>query len=313
MNKKTITLGIILIVLVAVAYIYQGPFKDWRVNSNKPDNFLSAVSADAIDKIEIIKNGETTTLEKNGGKLKVAGAGDFYASETVAKNLLKNLKDASASDLELVSANKDKKIDFQTDESGTEVKLYMGEEVIADFIVGKYGNDYASAYISKADLDETFLVKVNLASIFNQNDWRDKTIFKTEKEKISKINFKYPNREFTVEKSPSAKASEDKSEEEWTGTAPYKFEASAEKISKILDIMSNLSAVKIPEQNAADTGLDKPSIIIEAAGEGINNILYVGNDNGEDLYYAKKRDSDNIYLITKSQRDELEKQIWGMK
>lgn len=34
-----------------------------------------------------------------------------------------------------------------------------------------------------------------------------------------------------------------------------------------------------------------------------------GANDGEELYYAKKGDSDNIYLITKEQRDELDKQI----
>jgi hypothetical protein len=303
MNKKTLTLGIILIFLVAVAYIYQGPFQDWRARSDKPENFLSKINVDAISKIEIIKKSETVALEKNEEKLKVAGTGDFYASESVAENLLKNLKDASEGDLELVSANKDKKIDFETDASGINVKIYQGDNAVADFIVGKYGNDYASAYISKADADETYLVKANLASALNQAEWRDLAIFKTDKEKISKINFKYLNREFTTEKAG----------EEWSGIAPYKFAVSKEKIDKILDTMSNLTAVKIPEQNLESTGLDKPNIIVEIFGEGVNNVLMIGNNNGEENYFVKKGDGNNIYLIAKSQRDELEKEIWELK
>lgn len=303
MNKKTLTLAIILIILIVAAYIYQGPFQDWRAKSGKPDNFLSAVSVDALSKIEITKNGETTALDKNENRLRVEGAGDFYASESVSKNLLDSLKEAVDLDFELVSANKDKKGEFQTDETGAAVKLYMGENVIADFIVGKYGNDFASAYISKKDISETYLVKANLASALGQSEWRDKIIFKTNKENIAKINFKYPNREFTVEKT----------EDIWSGIAPYKFEVSKEKIDKILDIMSNLLAVEIPEQNLENTGLDNPSIIIEASGEGVNNILMIGADNGEERYYAKKGGSNNIYLITKAQRDELEKQIWEMR
>ena len=33
----------------------------------------------------------------------------------------------------------------------------------------------------------------------------------------------------------------------------------------------------------------------------------------EELYYAKTGDSDNIYLITKEQRDELDKKIKELK
>ena len=59
MDKKTLKLGIILIILIALAYFYQGPFKDWKSDLGKPDNFLAEIDASQIDKIEIIKNGET--------------------------------------------------------------------------------------------------------------------------------------------------------------------------------------------------------------------------------------------------------------
>jgi hypothetical protein len=51
--------------------------------------------------------------------------------------------------------------------------------------------------------------------------------------------------------------------------------------------------------------LEKNQLIVEALGEGVKNILMVGNDNGKGLFYAKKGDSDIIYLISKSDRDGL--------
>ncbi|MBU4026105.1 DUF4340 domain-containing protein, partial [Patescibacteria group bacterium] len=115
----------------------------------------------------------------------------------------------------------------------------------------------------------------------------------------------------------------EKLEYEWEGISPYEFSVDENKIDEILNIMSNLIAAKIPEQTFDGTGLEKNLIIAQATGEGIDNILMVGGalQNGstalrdyganaeEELYYAKKGDSDNIYLITKEQRDELDKNI----
>lgn len=174
---------------------------------------------------------------------------------------------------------------------------------MADFVIGKAGSDYMSAYISQPNTNNTYAVMVNLYDTFNQNDWRDKIIFSSEKDKIAKVRFQYPGREFVMEKDG----------ESWTGKTPYKFKVDSKKIDEILDVMSDLSAVKIPEQNFTGTGLEKHLIIAQATGEGVDNTLMIGTENEDGLYYAKKGNSDNIYLISKEQRNELNKQIWQLK
>jgi len=175
----------------------------------------------------------------------------------------------------------------------------------ADFIIGKNTPDYVGSYISKKDLDKTYLIKAGLSSAFNQSEWRDDTIFAGDKEKISKIRFQYPSREFTIEKAG----------DKWQGTLPYKFEVDEEKINKVSDIMSSLRAAKIPEQDFSKTGLDKHLIIVEATGGEISNTLMIGDVFAEDenLYYVKKGNSDNIYLISKEERDGLDKTIRDLR
>lgn len=308
MNKKTLKLGGILIILIALAYIYQGPLQDWRDNSGKPKNFLAKVDANQIDKIEIIKGGKTVALEKQGDKWKIGGAKDFYVQQDAAEGLVKGLQDAAKAEMVLISKSKDKKGEFQTDEeNGFYVKLIQGGRITADFIVGKRAIDFKSAYISQQESDNTYAIKADLYSIFSRSDWYDKTIFSSDKEKINKIRFQYPNREFTVEKNTADGV------DAWEGAVPHKFSVNKDKIDKILDIMSNLTAVEIPEQKFEGTGLEKHLIIIQASGEGIDNAIMIGGDNGEELYYAKKSDSDNIYLITKDQMDELDKRIEDLR
>ncbi|MCG2695676.1 DUF4340 domain-containing protein [Candidatus Parcubacteria bacterium] len=328
MDKKTLKLAIILIILIALAYFYQGPFKDWKSDLGKPDNFLAKIDASQIDKIEIIKNGETAVLIKENDKWKIAGTKDFYVEENLADSLNKALGEAISADVELVSSNKDKKSEFKTNlEQGVGVKLFQNEEnEIANFVIGKTGNDF-STYVSESNLDETYKIKINLSGLFSRDSWYDKNIFLSDKEKISKIRFQYPDREFIITKTQKHENTEtletEKLEYEWEGISPYEFSVDENKIDEILNIMSNLIAAKIPEQTFDGTGLEKNLIIAQATGEGIDNILMVGGalQNGstalrdyganaeEELYYAKKGDSDNIYLITKEQRDELDKNI----
>jgi len=304
MTKKNLILGTILIVLIALAYLYQAPFQDWKIKSSSPKNFLAGVEANIISKIEIKQNVNDTILEKEGDKWKISGTKDFYASDSMAANLNKSLNDLKESKLELISAVKEKKQEFLTDEaSGLNIKLFAGGNLIKDFIIGSIGSDYQSVYISRPDIDETYSLNLNLLSTFSQPEWRDKTIFSSTKDKINKLRFQYPGREFNIEKING----------EWEGNLPYKFSVDEVKIDKIVSLISSLSAEDIPAQDFANTGLEKNLIIVEASGEGIDNTLMIGNDNGEELYYAKKADSDNIYLITKEQRDELNKKIQDLR
>ena len=352
MNKKNLILGGVLIILIAIAYLYQGPIKDWRQSLGKPDNFLAIVDINQINKIEIIKNGETTVLEKmgdpsasSGQGWKIGGTKDFYVKQDLADSLKNGLNEAVEADIELASGNKEKKSDFQTDlESGVNVKLSQGDGIVADFVVGKRGVDFTSAYISEPESDNTYIIAADISGVFSHGDWYDKTIFSTDKEKISKIRFQYPNREFTIEAVADKKIAEEGAEnieitKIWEGVLPYKFSVDKEKIDKILNIMSNLTAVEIPEQIFENTGLEKNLIIAQATGEGIDNTLMIGDvyktaeeDEGlrngstasaeagdygaiagEELYYAKRGYSDNIYLITKEQRDELDKRIRDLR
>ncbi len=79
---------------------------------------------------------------------------------------------------------------------------------------------------------------------------------------------------------------------------PNNFSVSTDKIDPILSIMSDLTAVKIPEQTFNNTGLEKHLIIIQATGEGIDNTLMVGTADKDNNYFAKMlmylRNSNNI-------------------
>ena len=309
MNKKNLILGGVLILLIILAYFYQGPLIKWQNNLAKSKNILAKINVVNVDKIEITSGSETTVLSRPGDvsagsalpKWKYNNTKDFYVDSSLMAKALEGLSQAAASEIELISNNRERKNEFKFDNSGLTIKIYQAGKKIVDFMVGSQASLNGS-YISTAESSATYLIKVNLLDAFKQSEWRDLTVFSTAKEKINKIRFQYPNREFTLELKDN----------KWAGILPEKFSVNQEKVSKIIEIMSSLEAQEIPEQTFNNTGLEKHLIIIEAQGDGLNNILMIGQNKG-DLYYAKRGDSDNIYLLEKSIRNELDKTIWQLR
>lgn len=313
MNKKILILGGVLIVLIILAYAYQGPLKKWQNNLGKPKNILANIDVDKIDRIEITSTGNSVILSRinwagsqlasiQPDKWKYNNSKDFYVDPAIMIKTLTSLDQAKTSELELVSNNAGRKSEFKIDDTGLTVKIYRGEKEIVNFIVGGRASNYDGSYISTSISPAVYLVKPDLRDAFEQTEWRDLTIFSNISAEIKKVRFQYPNREFTVERQ----------DDKWTGVLPEKFTINKAKIDKIAQIMSDLKAVKIPEQTFTGTGLEKHLIIIEATSENIDNVLMIG-DSQNGLSYAKRGESDNIYLIDKSDRDELDKWIWQLK
>lgn len=303
MTKKNIILAIVLVILGALAYGYQGPWQEWRKKIDQPKNFLAALPVDQLTKIEVKKGDKTTVLEKSGERWKIGGTKDFYVDNALSQNMIDELKAAAKANLEVISENKDKKSLFATDDNGINVKLFKGEAIVAVFIVGKMASDYQSTYISQPNLDKTYQVKAGLNAVFDRASWYDYTIFSSDQTKITKIRFQYPAREFTIEKK----------DDKWAGTLPQPFTVNKEKAEAIAGIMANLVAADIPEQTYAGTGLEKHLIIVQATGEGVDNTLMIGNANKDGEYYVKKGNSDNIYLISKEQQNTLNTDINKLK
>ena len=294
---STFKLGIILVILIGVAYFYKVPLQEQQQQNN---NFLSKIEKEKIQKIEIAKDGSVTILEKVDDKLKIEGTKDFYVDDKVAQDILDAISDTKEVALNLVSNSQEKKSEFKTDDTGIEINIVQEGEDAVNFVVGKLSDNFKDNYISIPSLPETYSIASNLVSIFNQGEWRSKRIFKTDVNSIAKLRFQRPDGEFIVEKI----------DDEWKGTSPIEFKAEAKKVEEVLDIMSNMTADSIPEQKFEGTGLEQNLLIVQATGDGVDNTIMVGVEiESEELFYVKKGDSDNIYLITKEDKVLLDRQI----
>ncbi len=299
MSKKNLILAGILVVLVAFSYVYNGPLQNSKKEKEGKYNFLTSLNINEVNLIEI-KNGDNVTeLELVENKWRVKGTKDFWVND----DLKGKIKELSEVQFELISTNSSKKENFKTDENGIVLKLKNNEELLSELVVGKLADDFISTYISKNNLNETYSAKVaGLNSIFSKSDWRDKTIFASITEDARKIRIQYPDKQYVIEKT----------EDIWSGIEPYNFKVDEEKIIEIIDLMTNFTATSIPKQTFEGTGLEKNSLIVQITGEnGLDNTIMIGGGNSaeNELFYAKKASSDNIYLISQEQKEGLEKNI----
>jgi hypothetical protein len=303
MGKKNLILFGVLVLLLIATYIYQGPYNDWRENKEE-GNILAGATVEEVDKMEIRKNATTTiSLAKDEKGWKLADSKEFYVQESVNKELNDALRGLKKSEAEEISSKADRKEEFGTGDSGVRLTLYSGDEKVEELIVGDRGVSFESSYISFPGKQETYSIESGIAGLTSKEQWGDPIIFDADKESINKVRLQYPDNEFTIEKQ----------EEGWRGTSPYEFNVSEEKMDKVLNVMTNLVASDIPEQDFEGTGLEKHLIIAEASGDKIDNTLMVGEANDDGLYYAKKAKSDNIYLITEEQRNVLKTTIEDLR
>ncbi|MFA6393969.1 MAG: DUF4340 domain-containing protein [Patescibacteria group bacterium] len=304
MAKKNLKLLVILIILAGGAYLLTGPIKNWDEKKRAPKNFLVAIDINLAERIEIARKEKTVKLVKEGEGWRVEGEGKFFADPEAIKTLKTEFKKAQSASLEIASANKNKKSDFDLDkEYGTEIKFYQGGNEFGNFLIGKMTSDYSGVYIGKEGDDNSYAVPIRLSAAFSPYEWRDRMILSLDKNKLERIRFHYPDREFVLEKKDG----------KWKGTAPAAFDANEEKLEPVLIALANLRAEVIPAQDFKGTDLEKNLIIVEYKGEGIEGALMVGKDNSQGQYYAKRSDSDNIYLIAKSERDMFNKKMEDLK
>lgn len=292
--SKNIILTLILIVLASAAWAYQGPFQDWQRQRRLPQNFLKLKGE--ITKFEI-DNGKTKiALAREGEQWRVSGQeGKFYANANEMEPLLETLNGLGKTELEVASKNSAKQADFKVaGEAALKVTLKSGKGEVK-FNVGKGTQDFRGSYIGRDGDENTYrLNSANLEQLLNRPEWRDLSLFDLAAKQPTSLRLQYPDREVKLALRDG----------EWQAEAgKRKYEK--EQMDKLAGTLVGLTAVEIPKQDFRPTGLDKPAMIIQFKGEGFDQTLMLGRKGPNNAYYAKRADSDNIYLISESDFETL--------
>jgi hypothetical protein len=196
LNTKTlaITFGILLIVVIAVQLFKGGKQSDrnfasqlFSVDTAKVSSIIITPKGNPGD-IKLVRSGNTWTL--------VSGGKTYKTEKGIAGAMLNELQHMKAD--RVVATEKSEWTQFEvTDTTSTRVRVEEGDNLTADFRIGKFSfqqPNTMTTYIRLSDNDQVYAINGLPGMTFNRNtnDLRDKTLVDVNAGDITKITFTYP-------------------------------------------------------------------------------------------------------------------------
>ena len=285
---------IILLGILAVVLIVLGIVQSVNQNKNKrnPATFFR-VNAEKIDKVAVIGvNGlYENILEKREDYWVVANKGDYRVNPDYMEDLL-NIFDEMPRG-ELASRNPEKHEDLQVDDLGVRIQAWQAEEQVIDAMIGKEGPGFMTTYMRHTESDNVYLSVKNIRPVFNRTDWRDKRVWIFDPLKVTSIDWRYEESEFSLMKIGGG----------WRQITPFDKESSDEVVGPVLAQLTDMFAANIHEDITKEEAgiIGKPQDIrIELGFEtGEKDALIVGDklEEPSEEYYIGRENSPLVWTI----------------
>jgi len=288
--KRAAIFAITFFILFILYYLFENPFGSRKKEEplNLIPGFDKAKAASIL--IKSPEKGELN-LKKEDKTWKVLSDNKTYVADTSpVDKLLDTVEKMKA---ETIASKNPKNFDsFEvTDGKGIEVKIDdASRKNLAHLYVGKSGPDIFSTYIRAKDSNRVILISGILKNVFEKElkDWRDKTIFKFDKENIT---------EYKVEGDMSLHLKKDE-KNIWQVVAPEAFPAKKETVQETFSKFASLKAVDFPEGDLSEFQLDKPARkIIAFLKDGNKKTLLVGKEKNTFQHFVKAKDRDTVFVI----------------
>lgn len=201
------TLIILLVILCGIYLITKLTEKEDRTFRSE---MVTIDSAD-VTKIVILpklgSDGQEVIITKTGYEWKLESEGKTYkADPSSIKNVLAELMRMKSERVAAVDESKWKEYEV-SDSTGTRIQLFKNKKMITDLYVGKFDysqpkgpqNPYQqnrgkmSTYVRPAEDMEVYVVDgfIKMSIQPNVNAYRDKTLFASNKDDLTKITFNY--------------------------------------------------------------------------------------------------------------------------
>ncbi len=160
MQKKTLYLIGLLAVLVLLIYL-----PDMIPEDRGYPVTLGTIDTASVTRIEIIASDEQMLLEREGGELVMRQPLALPLENYQAQRLLSTLSDLRVS--ALTTENEARFVEFAlTDTLGIRVKVTAGDQLLADFLVGRESSDYQHSYTRLIGSSQILQMSRNLTSMF---------------------------------------------------------------------------------------------------------------------------------------------------
>jgi len=190
MTKNTwILIGVLAALIVAAYFVMQRPGE----SSSPESSGATLVDFDsaAVDRLEIRSPNGLAVIEREGGAWMVTTPVHYRADDATVASTLSSGKRIELKGL--VSSNPQKRGLFQVDSAGTMVRIFEHGAEKAVFWIGKPSPSYTETYVRREGSNDVYLASGIFSSSFSRrtNEWRDKTIFRTDQDAISAVTLRF--------------------------------------------------------------------------------------------------------------------------
>jgi hypothetical protein len=288
MTKNSWVLIGVLAALVVVAYlVMQRPGES--SSSGSSGAMLVDFDSASVDRIEIHSPNGREVIEREGGVWMVTSPVHYRAEDATVASTLSSGKRIELKGL--VSSNPQKRGVFQVDSTGTNVLISGHGAQLAAFWIGKPSPSYTETYVRREGSDDVYLAAGMFSSSFSRrpNEWRDKTIFKTDQDAIAGVTLRYGDTTVALVRQDSVW----KIGEEVAGT---------EAVKSFVGALANLQA-----DDFVDTALAAMPPLTVQIELGDTQIRFYRMSDGE-KYYVQSSSSGQLFQVFSWRASQILKQ-----
>ncbi len=254
--------GVLALLLVAAFFVLRRP-GEVSTSGNAGDVLVQYDSA-AVDKLEITSSTGVVTLGIESGKWMILSPLHYAADQLSVTAAIGRGKRIELKNV--VSSNPQKQQLFQVDSAGTLVRVFEHGTQGPAFHVGKPGASYTETYVRREGSNDVYLADGLLTYTFAKGvkEWRDKTIFKSEPDRITNVRLQFRDTTFALAFQDSL----------WRVD---RDSASQTTVKSFLGSLANLQTDEFVD--TAVTVSSAPNAVIEV--EGVQIRFYAGNEGGK--------------------------------
>ena len=286
-----VVLAILIVVFLAVKFT--GGRRD-RERPLFPD-FEPAEAARLV-----IEGGENTAvLTESNDTWFVASEDSLPAEAGVVEDMLERATGFSRKDI--ISSNPEKQAIYNVDSAGVFVSILDARgDTLVKFVVGKPGPDYQSTYVRDVASGDVVLAPGYLRAVFDRGErtWQDRTIFALEPDTIEEIKIGRPGESLTLRRNAAG---------EWFMSEPESSACQQNKVAGLLRALAYLRCDELAGRMPSPaSGLAEPdSAVGFRTADGLRKELLFGNRIDERQTYAKRTNSDIVYLLATHKVDAI--------
>ena len=308
MNRKTLTAvaAFALLGLVAFFALRQPEKGEGSTDRQRP---IAKIDPASYDTLTITRQGATTTLVREGGKVKVTSPVAYPADEFAGKGAFDAIDKLELGNL--VTENKAKHAEFEVDDAkGIHVVASKGQggsaAPVVNLLVGKsVGN---GTMVRLAGKDEVWQATASIRGAFDKapGDFRDKTVTTFSAPDAEMITVKAKDGTVAILKKNGKNGMDDK----WdvvTGN-PKLDKLDMTVPNGLVQALSSFKANDFADGvTPAAAGLDAPALTVTVAVKGGKNVTLLIGNKKDDGVYVKTPDAPQVYVAKNFNIDRINK------